>query len=284
MTNCITVLHHADADGFGAAYAIHKAIGDMVFEYIPVQYGEQLPIIPEGTEILYIVDFSYPRDICEELATKYTLQIIDHHKTAEAELKGLPYAVFDMTKSGCILTWDFMYVPGTAPDILRYVEDRDLWKFELANSEEVNMYISSLPWDFKVWDDFDLNTAFLAGKAIKAFRDEQIKGVLKSVRMISLQLDEQCFEVPCVNTSDNISEIGNMLCKNYPYAPFSVSYCDRAAVRSWSLRSIGDFDVSSVAKAFGGGGHKNAAGFTTELGWPQTHSEEFIKAFGETSA
>jgi nanoRNase/pAp phosphatase (c-di-AMP/oligoRNAs hydrolase) len=29
----------------------------------------------------------------------------------------------------------------------------------------------------------------------------------------------------------------------------------------YGLRSIGDFDVSMVAQAFGGGGHKNAAGF-----------------------
>lgn len=29
----------------------------------------------------------------------------------------------------------------------------------------------------------------------------------------------------------------------------------------YSLRSRGDFDVSAIAKKFGGGGHKNAAGF-----------------------
>lgn len=38
-----------------------------------------------------------------------------------------------------------------------------------------------------------------------------------------------------------------------------------------SLRSNGDYDVSAIAKKFGGGGHKNAAGFEvpikTLLGW-----------------
>jgi nanoRNase/pAp phosphatase (c-di-AMP/oligoRNAs hydrolase) len=38
-----------------------------------------------------------------------------------------------------------------------------------------------------------------------------------------------------------------------------------------SLRSNGDYDVSAIAKAFGGGGHKNAAGFEVPLetlvGW-----------------
>ena len=38
-----------------------------------------------------------------------------------------------------------------------------------------------------------------------------------------------------------------------------------------SLRSNGDHDVSAIAKAFGGGGHRNAAGFEVDiqtlLGW-----------------
>ena len=42
-------------------------------------------------------------------------------------------------------------------------------------------------------------------------------------------------------------------------------------VANCSLRSNGDYDVSAIAKAFGGGGHKNAAGFevpiATLLGW-----------------
>jgi nanoRNase/pAp phosphatase (c-di-AMP/oligoRNAs hydrolase) len=32
---------------------------------------------------------------------------------------------------------------------------------------------------------------------------------------------------------------------------------------AYSLRSIGDFDVSELAKRYGGGGHKNSAGFTS---------------------
>ena len=45
-------------------------------------------------------------------------------------------------------------------------------------------------------------------------------------------------------------------------AYFIAAYKDMADRRLWSLRSLGDFDVGAVAKARGGGGHKNAAGFT----------------------
>lgn len=300
----ITVLHHADADGFGAAYAIWSLCNIPLnnLTFIPVQYGQPVPEIPEGTHQLYIVDFSYDRETCEDLAKKYVLVILDHHKTAEAALSGLPYAHFDMSKSGCRMAWEHCWpvdtgIPDTGiPDILRYVEDRDLWKFDLAFSEEVNLYIASLPWDFEVWNDFDLDTAILAGKAIKAFRDEQLKGSLKNVRMMRFTtslntlagiedpLDQAVhYDVPVVNASTNISELGNELCKTYPWAPFSVSYCDRKDVRSWSLCSIGDFDVSDIAREFGGGGHKNAAGFSTEIGWPMMHTEGFLSAFEDAA-
>ena len=56
--------------------------------------------------------------------------------------------------------------------------------------------------------------------------------------------------------------MGNELCNLYPESAFSASYCDRAdGLRTYSLRSNGEFDVSVIAKQFGGGGHRNAAGF-----------------------
>lgn len=39
-------------------------------------------------------------------------------------------------------------------------------------------------------------------------------------------------------------------------------YSTKDGSLKWSLRSTGNYDVSAIAKDFGGGGHKNAAGFT----------------------
>jgi len=49
--------------------------------------------------------------------------------------------------------------------------------------------------------------------------------------------------------------------------PFGVTYWVRAdAMVQWSLRSREDgIDVSEIAKTFGGGGHKHAAGFQTPI-------------------
>lgn len=281
----VLVLHHNDADGFGAAYALWTKYGDAA-TYIPVQYGQPAPAIPEGIEKIYIVDFSYAREILLMLSEQYDLTVIDHHKTAEAALKGLPFCIFDISKAGCILTWELLWPNDTAPPLLlQYVADRDIWKWELPQSEEVNLFIATLPFDFNVWAAYDNDALFSAeappaGRAIKAFRDRQIESTLKNVRMMLLA----GHTVPVVNCSANISEVGNALCVAYPDAPFSVSYCDRKeGVRSYSLRSIGEFDVSAVAKLFGGGGHRNAAGFTKEIEWLEISHPDFDKAFEEHS-
>ena len=208
---------------------------------------------------VFIVDFSYDRATCEALAGKYGLTILDHHKTAEKELLGLDYATFNLEKSGAVLAWEYIYPLWTPPVILQYVQDRDLWRFALPNSEEVNLYIASLPQTFEAWDGFDLEAAEIGGRAIKAFRNSQVNRACRNVRWENIA----GHSVPVLNLSDNISEVGNYLCQKYPQAAFSASYCDRAdGQRSYSLRSIGDFDVSDIAKQFGGGGHRNAAGFT----------------------
>ena len=256
-----TVLYHDDADGFGSAYACWSAGGLSEATYIPVNYGEPFPDIPTDTENLFIVDFSYPREKCDELNMKYNLKIIDHHKTAKDNLAGVPYAIFDMSKSGCVLTWEY-FTKEKIPDILRYVQDRDIWQWKLPMSKEINAYISTLAFDFYVWADFDREKAKVSGSAILEFQRMQIENTVKNVRMINLA----GYRVPCVNASANISEIGNSLCVEHYNSPFSVSYCDRKLVKSVSLRSTGDFDVSVIARMYGGGGHKNAAGFEVSIG------------------
>lgn len=254
------VLYHDDADGFGAAYACYYAGGLTDATYIAVNYGQPVPALPEKTTHMIIVDFSYPRVVCDELASKYNLLVIDHHKTAQAELDEAEYAIFDMSKSGCALAWEYL-TKDAIPKILRYVQDRDLWLWDLDKSKEINAYISTLDFDFQEWKNFNISTAINSGRAILKFQEQQMQQALKRVKIAAIGN----YEVPVVNATDNISELGNLLCKQYADKPFSASYCDRGDVRAYSLRSIGDFDVSVVAKKYGGGGHKNAAGFSVPL-------------------
>lgn len=282
----VLVIHHRDADGFGASFAVWTALKDShEITFVDAQYGEAPPemIGQIPYEHVFILDFSYKRDTMLDLIAKVpegTIVCLDHHKTAQADLEGLPGCVFDLTKSGCRMAWE-LFFDSEPPHILQYVEDRDLWKFELEMSKEVNAYIALLAWDFAEWRDFSLEDAMFSGKAVIAFQKRQIESRVKAaelvdfgplntgdgymfgVNTIPLVDADEIIQVPCVNASENISELGEALCHAYPEAPFSMSYCDReGGLRSYSLRSRNGFDVSEVARAFGGGGHPAAAGFT----------------------
>ena len=88
-----------------------------------------------------------------------SLRVIDHHRTAEEELRGLDYAIFDNRKSGAVLSWEFFHPGKPVPEILRYVMDRDLWLHELPRSREVFAGLSSYPMDFAVWSSLDAGDA-----------------------------------------------------------------------------------------------------------------------------
>lgn len=57
-----------------------------------------------------------------------------------------------------------------------------------------------------------------------------------------------------------VSDTLNELCKRDPSTPFAFNFWEKDGFTKYELRSVGDFDVSVLAKRLGGGGHKNAAG------------------------
>ena len=94
------------------------------------------------------------------------------------------------------------------------------------------------------------------GLGAQAHIDHFVRETIKNVRFGHLL----GHEVAILNTTYlNCSEIGNELAKE---AEFSITWFERKDdVIQFSLRSIGEMDVSAIAKQFQGGGHKNAAGF-----------------------
>ena len=74
------------------------------------------------------------------------------------------------------------------------------------------------------------------------------------------------YYVPVANATCFYSEVGEQLLQLFPDAPFAAYYMDRAdGNRQWGLRSRPYCDCSEIAQHFGGGGHKQAAGFTQQL-------------------
>jgi oligoribonuclease NrnB/cAMP/cGMP phosphodiesterase (DHH superfamily) len=259
----IYVLYHAGCrDGFAAAYAARKHFGDTDYvEYIPVQYDNPPPVMHNDSEV-YIVDFAYPREEILALRKRmHRVVVIDHHKTHQEELEGLDDVIFDMDKSGCILTWEYFHPNDFPSSWMMNIQDRDLWLWDVQDTDEVTSGMELYPFDFEVWDNFDIRKLKQEGSVIIKVRNNFIHSVTRN----PIWKNIYGHRVPCVNTGQYVSKVAHKLCDIYPKADFAACYFDIPGKRVWSLRSVGEFDVSAVAKRCGGGGHLNAAGFTENL-------------------
>lgn len=269
------VLYHSKCyDGFGAAWAAWKKLGDDGVKYISVGYGSPPPEMPDA-EHIYIVDFSYPADILLALVNGGSpVTVIDHHKTAKESLNGVIGAhshlhiIFDMEKSGALMTWEYFHrypaespsdpgQPVPAPLLIQHISDRDLWQFKMDGTAKIHKALVSLPMNFKLWDSLDVEHLKKEGETCERLYTQLVENICEGAFFIEVD----GHKVPAVNTSIAWSEVGHELAKLHPDLPFAVSFTVFESQTMWSLRSIGDFDVSAIAKKFGGGGHKNAAGF-----------------------
>lgn len=265
------VLYHAECpDGFGAAYAAWKVLGESA-TYLPVTHGQAPPELPPTAKVA-IVDFSYKRPVILGIKESVAdLVVLDHHATARDELKNLSWAEFDMHKSGARLAWEFWHPGEPLPELLAYIEDKDLWLWQLEQSPEVSIALHSYPMEFELWDKLELAHLKLEGVALRRLQEQIVSAAVERARFDTLF----GYRVPTVNATDFRSEIANRLCSRHPDCPFAAAYhYDKAGELCWSLRSVGDFDVAELARRAGGGGHKNASGFN---GLPPGISGELAK-------
>ena len=240
------VLYHADcADGFGAAWALWKRYP--YAEYIAVKHGQPPPSGLEGQHVV-MADFSYGREEIEKI----------HHVTAQAALTGLPYAYFDMKKSGAVLAWEWAH-EQPVPWLLQYIQDKDLWEWRLPKSREISAALGAYPFDFAVWDSLDQRVLEIEGRAILQLEEKLIGTIVEEAVLVSFQGET----VPAVYSPIMTSQIGERLCQGFP---FGIIWHQQDGRRYFSLRSrSGTTDVSAIAAKFGGGGHVNAAGFSLPL-------------------
>lgn len=257
-----SVIYHGGCyDGFTSAWLLWKAFGDI--EFLPATYGKPLPE-PAGKNVL-MVDFSYPRKRLQELHDRCeNFLVLDHHHTAQDDLEGLDYAVFDMERAGCQMTRDWlMDMDGIVLGngwLIDHVADRDLWKLELAETPFVHAYYSSMPMTFESWSELaemDPRHVVQLGSAIRQSIDRYCEKVgAEAMDIWTPWGATSLVNVPYLNAL----ELASWLLDNRPH-PWSVAWFQRADGRfQYSLRGR-DFDVSEVAKELGGGGHVGAAGF-----------------------
>lgn len=258
----LCIYHKNCADGFGAALAV-KVYCDSIgqpCDFLPAQYGDEIPDVSD--KHVLIVDFSYQRDALLALnEAALSLKVIDHHKSAMEDLDGLDYCVFDMDFSGAVLTWQTLFPDQAVPLLLQYIQDRDLWHWQMQDSKAVSAALLTLEKKFELWQpylaDEKVAELILKGNAIVDYQNQQLARTPKGDNVPMAKIGG--YTVPCVNSTHLISEMGDILAQGHPFAAL---YFDRSDKRIYSLRSAKDgIDVAKVAEKYGGGGHFHAAGF-----------------------
>lgn len=270
----LVVTHAHCGDGFGAAWVAHRALmarHPMPADILFAEYND-LPPEVEGRDV-YITDFYYPRDKLEIMHMQANrLVVIDHHLTAATALEGLPYVLFDQKESGASLTWRYFHGNSRVPNLIKYIRDYDLWKFELPDSKEVNAWIATHPLDLATWDkmcrELDLSSNMdrivYAGSTALSAEQRTVENHVEKAKKVTLK----GVELLVCNATTLRSKVGDVLSKQSSSGAGAVWFMNEDGSVHWSLRAdkSGRVDVRSLAEQFpGGGGHTSAAGF--KLSW-----------------
>lgn len=259
----VVITHQNCYDGHTAAWVASKHSPGATF--FQAQHGDKPPKV-DGKRVL-IADFSYPKDVLLGMAARAEeIVVLDHHKSAKENLEELDFAYFDMQRSGAGLTWDFL-MGSERPSIVNHVEDRDLWRFAIGGTREFHAAMSTYEMTFENWDRIsEIPWAVMVGHGSKILEFIQLTAKKLASRAKLMKLGDT--EVWMVNTPvEFVSETAEVLKNREPHVPVLGWMWDGERGDFYcSLRSREDGpDVSQIAREYGGGGHKHAAGFRSKV-------------------
>lgn len=272
-----TCFFHAGCpDGFGAAWAVWRCLGRNA-RYIPRGHEDRMEAGAFEGERVVFVDIAPRNDLLRALGeVADQVIVLDHHVSSRDRYASDPslenalteeghHVCFDLEHSGAVLAWHYFHPDAPTPDLLRYVEDQDLWSWKLPDSDRVNAAIASYPRIFDEWDrlaDRPIQELAAEGEPIVRANRMEVRRSLKSAHPIAIGTRR----AEAVNAHHNRALIGHELAKRAIFGePWGVVYRVTGRRVDASIYSIGDLDVAKVASGYGGGGHGNAAGFSVSL-------------------
>ena len=266
------VIYHGRScpDGFAAALAAWLYY-DGQAEFLGLDHGDitsvdALPAL--GGRAVYILDFSFPAELLRGIDDRAAkLVMLDHHKSAAEKLTGFACRCgvvhFDMHKSGARLAWEFFQPSMPVPDLVRFVEDRDIWVWQYPESAGFLAALDMEAFDFARWAEIAAFspaqvTDFMArGQAM----DEKFRKLAADIAEGAQPIIFNGQRGLMVNAPGVFhSLIGNLLSEQS--GTFALMWsAAKGGVIKVGLRSQRDFDCIALAESMGGGGHAQACGF-----------------------
>ena len=265
------VYHYPCADGYSACYAAQLRYDDQA-EYLPETFDypatKALLARPDIAELdITYYDCCPTRELLEQLyALAKSVEVHDHHLTAETNCGDLPYVFIDKTQSGAVLAWKHLFPNTVVPMLFQLVQDRDLWEWKLPNSRIYSIWLDTKVLTYASWnvahlsleDPVEREYILQKFRPVYDFQQKLINHhIVTNKNLRNLIINGHT--LAAVNSSLFKSEVGDALTE---IAPAGAVYHRTKHGWNFSLRSTNEGpDVEALARVYGGGGHRNASGF-----------------------
>jgi len=267
-----------------------------LIDFIGYNYGQPIPDLLEYDKVI-MCDISFSKEEMTKLATYKDFTWLDHHISAIKENDHLieagslihPKGKLDTTYAACELTWKYFFPNEEMPEIVRLLgrydcfghkgTDEELYVLEfqygarqcISNYEDAYNYLyNCLAQHAPVIE----NSIWLNGKSIYQYLRTEAKQTYKNGFEVILENRSIDFSS---RTDIKLHPKYKFICFNanrFNPINFGIDYHKDGydgimtihfANRKWNVSLYNDnglVDCSVIAKQFGGGGHKGAAGFT----------------------
>ena len=291
------VLYHGNCvDGFSSAAIAWSRLGgkkgELAVEYIPYKYGDKVNVEYYRGKSVYILDVA----LNEQLPASKMLEIaklsnrfvwLDHHDTSikgwvestedlefQQSIKedGKKYIRLTKHESGAMQAWKFFHKGDKIPHWIKLVDDYDRWVFKF--NEDTRYFNAGIrgktEWTFEYFLSLSTRAEWIGlCKAGKILYDKHVIDVVNCVKSNAMPckivIGNKTFLGSAANSPSNlVSDVGQAMATENN--TFGLCWrLDRKGKVVCGIRSIGKYNVTPIAEAFGGGGHLNAAGFSVKM-------------------
>jgi oligoribonuclease NrnB/cAMP/cGMP phosphodiesterase (DHH superfamily) len=256
------VLHHADSDGYGAAFAAWTSFQEAA-TYVPVNYGYEFPIKDlQADDVVYCLDFA-GFDL-DDISKRCNLIVIDHHDTAIKKYGDRPWFIGRNGSAGCVLAWRHFCPEVEVPEILLLIEAWDLWRTPFSvRVKAIHVLMETYKSAFWMWTDMvthGVDAHISEAMAMYKYHCHAVDEMTKHAWVTTF-----CgYKAVMVQAPyPFISDSAQVLLDAHPEAEIAVIPVINEKMITYSLRSRegSGIHVGELAAKFGGGGHAPSAGF-----------------------
>lgn len=267
------IYHRVDFDGQCSAAIIRRKFPDI--KLVPYQYRDEIDLEQFRDQEVIAVDISLqPFKRMRELAKISNLVWIDHHATALEEHIKRPMPLLDSNlsndeKAGCELAWEWAFPNESTPRAVYLLGRYDVWDLDASDDImpfQYGMKSRETEPTSDIWKKLFRGSLVMDiirdGKRVHEYaRSENAKICASSFDATMHGLD-----LLCLNTCGLGSQTFDSKWDPKKYDAMCVFHNVRNECWTISLYTDKDgIDVGAIAKRNGGGGHKGAAGWQTDV-------------------